>query len=150
MPVHFADNWTITRMSDTLPLIVTFWLPEKVQKYAQGIKRTNKIGKRKSQVLHQHKLTIQKLSQSPQFGGWIFNDGTNIFTFHLNRRDFNPIYSKVEDSDNEDDDDYVRMTKEFLQTEDEIKNIINPPPKPIIVAEEVPDEQVAQEGWVAE
>lgn len=150
MPVHFADNWTLSRLNTDSPMVLTFWLPEKLQKYAQGVKRTNRLGKRKSQVLHQHKVTLQKLTTSPQFGGWLINDGTNIITLHLNRRDYNPVYSKTADSDEENDDDYVRMTKEYLQTEEEIKNIITPLPKSVIVAEEVPDEQVAQEGWVAE
>lgn len=150
MPVHFADNWTLSRQDSDLPMVLTFWLSEKLQKYAQGIKKTNKLGKRKTQVLHQHKITLHKLSTSAQFGGWVVNDGTNVITLHLNRRDYNPVYSKSVDSDDENDDDYVRMTKDYIQTEDEIKNIITPPPKAVIVAEEVPDEQVAQEGWVAE
>lgn len=150
MPVYFADNWSISRQSSDSPINLTFWLTEKVQKYSSGIKRTNKIGKRKTQNLHQHKITFQKLSISPQFGGWLINDGTNVITLHLNRRDFNPIYSKSDDSDEETEDDYIRMKKEYLQTEEEIKNIITPPPKPAIVAEEIPDEQIAQDGWSAE
>jgi hypothetical protein len=138
-------------MSDESPMVMTFWLTEKLQKYAQGIKRTNKLGKKKTQVLHQHKITLSKLMKSSQFEGWIVNDGSNILTFHLNRRDYNPVYSKSQqDSDDENDDDYVKMTKEYIQSEEDINNIINPPPKPLLVVEDVPDEQVAQEGWVAE
>lgn len=150
MPVHFANNWSLSRVGDDSPMVLTFWLPEKIQKYAQNIKKTNKLGKKKVQVLHQHKITLQKISKSSQFEGWFVNDGTNVVTLHLNGRDYNPIYSKTADSDDENDDDYVRMTKEYIQTKEEIENIITPLPKAAIVVEEVPDEQVAQEGWVAE
>jgi len=148
MPVHFAQNWSISRETDESPILVTFWLENKVQKYCQNIKKTNKLGKKKTQVVNQHKISVPKLTKSAQFQGWMINDGTNVFTFHLNGRDFNPIYSKkaTNDSD-EDDDDYVKMTKEFIQTEEQILNVITPPPKPAIVAEEVQDELVAQEGW---
>lgn len=150
MPVHFADNWTLSRQSSDSPMVLTFWLSNKLEKYSSGIKKTNKLGKRKTQVLNQHKMTLKKLSTSAQFGGWVINDGPNVITLHLNRRDYNPIYLKTADSDEENDDDFVKMTKEYLQTEEEIKNIITPPPKPVIVAEEVPEEQVGQEGWATE
>jgi hypothetical protein len=150
MPVHFAQNWSISRETDESPILVTFWLENKVQKYCQNIKKTNKLGKKKTQVVNQHKISVPKLTKSSQFQGWMINDGTNIFTFHLNGRDFNPVYSKNATIDSDDDDDYVKMTKEFIQTEEQILNIITPPPKPAIVVEEVQDDLVAQEGWTAD
>lgn len=151
MPVHFADNWTLTRMSDTSPLVVTFWLheQEKVSKYAKNIKKTNKLNKKKTETFYQHVITTNKFTYSPQINAWLINDGTHVFTFHLNRRDYNPIYANTKKME-EDDDDYVKMKKEFLQSEEEIKYIIDPSLKPVIVAEEVPEEEVAQEGWITE
>lgn len=150
MPVHFANSWLISRTSDESSIVLTFWLLEKIQKYSLNIKKTNKLGKRKTQILYQHKITLQSLKKSSQFDGWVINDGTNVITFHLNGRDYNPVYSKTVDTTDENDDEYIKMKKEFIQTKEEIENIIVPTQKVIIVPEEVLDEQVVQEEWIVE
>jgi len=154
MPVHFADNWTISRTDDSSPIVLTFWLNVKVPPFVQNVTKKNRTGKKKSQELYQHKLTVHKLTLSSQIGGWIVNTGTNVFTFHLNRREYTQVNPKhninENENDNDDDDDYVRIVKNYVQSEEEIKNVINPPPKPTIAVVEIPEEQETQESWTAE
>lgn len=132
MPIYFADNWSISRTSDTLHIAVTFWLAEKLYPYVQSIKRTNKLSKRKVQVLYQHKIIVNNLQYNERVGGWVINDKSNVITLHLNRRDYIPVYlQKSGDSEDvETEDDYVRVKKNFVQTEDEITNVIKPQEKP--------------------
>jgi hypothetical protein len=125
MPVYFADNWTITRLGSAYPMTITFWLTEKCPKYFQNMEKTQHIGKKKTQKLYFHKIKVQKLSPSKQFVGWFVNDGPNVITINLNRRDYTPLVNKnlvPED----DDDDYVKVVKQYTQTPEEINNIICP------------------------
>lgn len=151
MPVYFADNWLLLREPNSDTMTFTFWLKEKVHKYATGIKKLQQL-ERKKQEVFQHRIQISKLTDSKQFGGWCIFDNGNTIAVHLNRRDYTArnLKSHVVDSDDDENENYVKIQKEFTQSPEEIALIINPPPKPLIVAEEVPDEQIGQDGWVAE
>jgi hypothetical protein len=131
MPVYFADNWTISRLGNVYPMTLAFWLTEKCPKYFQNMEKTQRLGKKRTQKLYLHKIKLQNLKPSTQFVGWVVNDGPNVITVHLNRREFTPLVNKnlvPED----DDDDYVKVTKQYTQTPEEINNIICPPPEPLV------------------
>lgn len=126
MPVYFADNWSLDVDPIERTVDLTFWLTHILPKYFQNVKKTNKLEKKRTQVLYFHALPITKLQKSSQFEGWLVNIGSDVITLHLNRRDFNPIVLNNAKNDSDDEDaEYVRIKKDYIQSEEQIKSIVD-------------------------
>lgn len=128
MPVHFANNWSISRLNDTM--LLSFWLNSISKHCYAGTTQTEKLYKNKTQTIYLHKLTVKKITRSKQYDGWIITSGSDTFSFHENRRNFIPEIVNEKEINEDDDDAYIKIKRNYVQTIDEINDVINPPPPP--------------------